>query len=120
MPAPGLRIPLERTLKHSHMERATLDAMFGAIDEYLPKFWQYLKVKAKALGHENGLPWYDLFAPMGKASSTFTTEQARDYLVDLFSHFDSELSEMVQTPLTTPGSTSIPAAARPAAPSAPG
>ena len=93
----GYASPLERTLKHSHMERATLDAMFGAIDEYLPKFWQYLKVKAKALGHENGLPWYDLFAPMGKASSTFTTEQARDYLVELFSHFDGELSEMVQT-----------------------
>ena len=93
----GYASPLERTLKHSHMERATLDAMFGAIDEYLPKFWQYLKIKAKALGHENGLPWYDLFAPMGKASSTFTTEQARDYLVELFSHFDGELSEMVQT-----------------------
>ena len=93
----GYESPLARTLKHSHMERATLDAMFAAIDEYLPKFWQYLKVKAKALGHENGLPWYDLFAPMGKASSTFTTEQARDYLVELFSHFDGELSRMVET-----------------------
>lgn len=93
----GYASPLEKTLKASHMQKATLDAMFGAIDEYLPKFWQYLKAKAKALGHENGLPWYDLFAPMGKASSTFTTEQTRDYLVELFSHFDGELSRMVET-----------------------
>ncbi|MGM9604260.1 MAG: peptidase M3, partial [Faecousia sp.] len=84
--------PLERTLKQSHMQRATLDAMFAAIDEYLPQFRRYLKTKAKALGHKNGLPWYDLFAPMGRSSTTFTTTQARDYLVELFSHFDSELS----------------------------
>ena len=93
----GYASPLERTLKHAHMEKSTLDAMFAAIDEYLPKFWQYLKVKGKALGHENGLPWYDLFAPMGNASTKFTTQQARDYLVELFAGFDSELSQMVAT-----------------------
>ena len=93
----GYASPLERTLKHSHMEKATLDAMLAAMDEYLPKFWQYLKAKAKALGHTNGLPWYDLFAPMGKASSKFTTQQARDYLVELFAGFDQELSDMVAT-----------------------
>ena len=93
----GYVTPLERTLKHSHMEKATLDAMLGAMDEYLPKFWQYLKAKGKALGHENGLPWYDLFAPMGNASTKFTAEDARNYLVNLFADFDSELSQMVAT-----------------------
>ena len=92
----GYSSPLERTLKQSHMERSTLDAMFEAIQEALPQFRRYLKAKAKALGHQGGLPWYDLFAPMGRASSQFTTEQARDYLVALFSHFDSELSQMVR------------------------
>ena len=91
----GYESPLMRTLKHSHMEKATLDAMFAAIDEYSPKFWQYLKAKAKALGHENGLPWYDLFAPMGKSSTKFTAEAARDYLVEQFSGFDQELADMV-------------------------
>ncbi len=91
----GYASPLERTLKGAHMKRETLDAMLGAMDEYLPKFWQYLKAKAKALGHEGGLPWYDLFAPMGSASTKFTAQAARDYLVELFAGFDSELSEMV-------------------------
>ena len=92
----GFESPLMRTLKYSEMKRETLDAMLSAMDEYLPKFWQYLKTKAKALGHENGLPWYDLFAPMGKSSSTFTTEEARDYLVKQFSTFDDQLTDMVK------------------------
>ena len=91
----GYTSPLDRTLENSHMEKKTLTAMLEAMDEYLPKFWQYLKAKGKALGHENGLPWYDLFAPMGKASTRFSTEDARNYLVKLFSGFDRELADMV-------------------------
>ena len=91
----GYESPLIRTLKQSHMSKETLDAMFAAIDEYAPKFWQYLKAKAKALGHENGLPWYDLFAPMGKSSTKFTAEAAKEYLVEQFSGFDQELADMV-------------------------
>ncbi len=91
----GYSSPLERTLKHSDMKQETLDAMLDAMDEYLPKFWQYLKAKGKALGHQNGLPWYDLFAPMGASSTKFTAEDARNYLVGLFAEFDAELAEMV-------------------------
>ena len=91
----GYDSPLERTLKRSDMERATLDAMLGAMDEYLPVFWKYMKAKAKALGHENGLPWYDLFAPMGKSAGKYTTEDAREYLLKQFATFDEELTAMV-------------------------
>ena len=38
--------------------------MLTAIIETLPKFRE-LKVKAQCLGHKNGLPFYDLFAPLG-------------------------------------------------------
>ena len=92
----GYDSPLGRTLKHSDMEKATLDAMLEAMEEYSPKFWQYLKAKAKALGHENGLPWYDLFAPMGNATTSFTTEEAREYLLKQFATFDDELTAMVK------------------------
>ena len=93
----GYKSPLERTLKRSFVKQETLDAMLAAMDEYLPKFWQYLKAKGKALGHANGLPWYDLFAPMGASSTKFTAEDARNYLVGLFSEFDKELADMVAT-----------------------
>ncbi len=92
----GYRSALDRTLERSHMSRATLEAMLSAMDEYLPKFWQYMKAKAKALGYEKGLPWYDLFAPMGHSASGFTPETAKTYLVDLFTGFDEELAQMVE------------------------
>ena len=91
----GFESPLHRTVYYNDMQMATLEAMLSAMDEYLPKFWQYLKAKGKLLGHEKGLPWYDLFAPVGKASTKFTAETARDYLVNLFASFDRELSDMV-------------------------
>ena len=93
----GYAGPLDRTLQGSNMEKATLDAMLGAMDEFMPKFRQYLKVKGQCLGHENGLPWYDLFAPMGRMSSTWTPESTRDYLLKHFSEFDRELTDMVRT-----------------------
>ena len=92
----GYASPLARTLKQSHMSEKTLHAMFSAIEKYLPKFRQYLKVKAKALGHSAGLPWYDLFAPMGSSSAKITVEEARDYLLRVFSGFDAELADMIR------------------------
>ena len=91
----GYPSPLERTLEHADMKKETLDAMLGAMDEYLPKFWQYLKAKAKALGYENGLPWYELFAPMGKSSTKFTIQEAKDFLVEQFADFNPEEAEMI-------------------------
>ena len=91
----GYSSPLERTLEHSDMKKQTLDAMLGAMEEYLPKFWQYLKAKAKALGYEKGLPWYELFAPMGKSTTKFTTQQAKDFLVEQFAGFNPEEADMI-------------------------
>ena len=91
----GYEGPLARTLERSDMKKETLDAMLGAMEEYLPKFWQYLKAKAKALGHENGLPWFELFAPMGNSSTKFTTQQAKDFLVEQFASFNKEEADMI-------------------------
>ena len=92
----GYASPLDMTLSDSRMQRDTLEAMLEAIREYLPKFHEYLRHKAKLLGYENGLPWYELFAPMGESSSaTFTVEDAHKYLVDHFSNFAPDLADMI-------------------------
>lgn len=92
----GYASPLDATLENSRMSRSTLDALIGAIEDALPQFHRYLKHKATLLGHENGLPFYDLFAPIGEAANRqFTVEEARDYLVEHFSHFSTDLSDMV-------------------------
>lgn len=87
---------LDMTLFNSRMKRETLDAMMQAIEEALPKFHEYLRHKAKLLGYSNGLPFYELFAPMGKSSRTFTPQQAKDYLIRNFEPFSSEVSNLIQ------------------------
>ena len=93
----GYASPLDYTLVKARLSRPTLEAMFAAMDAFLPKFWQYLKAKAMLLGHEGGLPWYDLFAPVGDVEMTYTTQEARDYLVELFAGCDPEMSKMMAT-----------------------
>ncbi|MBE5962927.1 MAG: M3 family oligoendopeptidase [Lachnospiraceae bacterium] len=87
--------PLDMALKNSRMTRKTLDAMFEAMREYLPKFHAYLRAKAELLGYENGLPWYELFAPVGESGKTYTTEEAKTYLVEHFKGFSQELADMI-------------------------
>ncbi len=91
----GYESPLDETLKDNHMKRETLDALLGAMEEYLPKFWAYMKAKAKLMGYENGLPFFELFAPLEGNNKVYTTEDARNYLVELFSGFDQEETEMI-------------------------
>ena len=92
----GYESPLSKSLYQSRMKQETLDALLTAMKEYLPAFHKYLKAKAKALGHEGSLPWYDLFAPMGKSDKEYTKESARDYLLSIFAKFDTELHDMVK------------------------
>ena len=92
----GYESPLAKSLYQSRMKKETLDALISAMEEYMPAFRKYLRAKAKALGHEGGLPWYDLFAPMGKSDKTYTVTDARDYLLGIFSKFDTELHDMVK------------------------
>lgn len=92
----GYESPLAMTLEQARMKRETLDAMMEAIKEYLPEFRKYLRKKGEMLGHSNGLPWYDLFAPMGKADKTYTVEEAKEYLINCFADFTPEMSDMMK------------------------
>ena len=93
----GYESPLQRTLHGARMKKETLDALMSAIRaEGLGLFQRYLRAKARALGHKNGLPWYDLFAPMGGSSRRFTADEARDYLLGIFASFDRSLADMAR------------------------
>ena len=92
----GFGSPLEQTLHNARMTRATLDAMLEAIEDYLPRFRTYLRRKGQLLGHENGLPWYDLFAPMGASSRRYSVEEAKEVLLGLFGKFDESPQTMAR------------------------
>lgn len=93
----GYKGVLDMALAHSRMDEKTLEAMWTAIRETLPELREYFKAKGRLLGHENGLPFYDLFAPVGQSTRTYTVEEARALLLDLFGKFCPEMGEMMRT-----------------------
>lgn len=92
----GYESPLAMTLEASRMSRKTLDAMMEAIKEYLPVFRKYLRKKGEMLGYSNGLPWYELFAPVGTSDKTYTIEEAKDYLLKCFNTFTPDMADMMK------------------------
>lgn len=95
--ARGFSSPLEQALYNSRMSKETLDAMQDAVKDYYEVFRSYLKRKASLLGHKNGLPFYDLYAPMGKVNKRFTIEEANEYVLKNFKTFSEPLYEMART-----------------------
>jgi len=89
----GYQSSLEKTLFDSRMEAETLEVMLKAMKEYLPLFHNYYRKKAKLLGYQAGLPFYDLFAPIGKAKMRFTYDEARKFIVDNFRSFNDDLAD---------------------------
>lgn len=92
----GFESPLAQTLYNSRMTRKTLDALMAAMDEHLDIFRRYLRLKGEVLGHKNGIPWYDMFAPMGTNTKKYTVEEAKAYLLKIFRGFDNDLANMVE------------------------
>lgn len=92
----GFASPLAMTLEDSRMKQETLDSLWEAIREYLPLFHRYLRRKGERLGYKNGLPWYELFAPMGELGETFDEDAAKAYLLKHFYPFAEDLGDMVK------------------------
>ncbi len=89
----GYSSALEFTLKSQRMDEKTLETMLTAMREFLPEFERYFLKKAELLGHKNGLPFYDLFAPVGESNLKYTYEDAHEYIVNSFNEFSLELGE---------------------------
>ncbi|HWR65934.1 MAG TPA: M3 family oligoendopeptidase [Bellilinea sp.] len=86
---------LHSALDINRIDRQTLDAMLTAMKESLPMFGRYFQSKAKKLGKDK-LPWWDLFAPGGKTTRTYTYEEARAFVIDNFGKFSPDLSNFAR------------------------
>ena len=90
----GYGSALTMTLDQSDMKRETLDAMFGAMQEYLPAFHKYMRAKAEYLGYHNGLPWFEMLAPLGRNDKKYTLEETKQCLLDSFGQFSKDMADM--------------------------
>ena len=94
----GWKDPLDRSCNTARISRKALSALIEALEESLPIFRDYLKTKAKLLGLER-LEWYDMFAPVGDASMSFTFEEAKALIIDAYSSFSPEVGEFIKNAL---------------------
>jgi pepF/M3 family oligoendopeptidase len=78
------------SIDSARMDRATLEAMLGAMRDSFPMFRRYFNHKAKLIGKEK-LAWWDLFAPLGKTDKVYSWDEARDFIVENFNKFSPEL-----------------------------
>lgn len=89
----GYKSPLDKTLIDSRMNEESLEAMFSAMKESLPVFRKYLRRKGEMLGHKNGLPFYDLYAPVCEANMKFTYEEGTKFVEKNFRTFSDHLGD---------------------------
>ena len=94
----GWKDPLDRSCNTARISRKALSALIEALEESLPIFRDYLKTKAKLLGLEK-LEWYDMFAPVGDASMSFTFEEAKALIIDAYSSFSPEVGAFIKNAL---------------------
>ena len=88
---------LDMTLQSSRMDRLTLDTMLEAMREVMPNFRAFFKKKATLLDEKSdGLPFYNIFAPVGKTEMKFTYDEARDLVVKQFNSFSTKLGNFAK------------------------
>lgn len=92
----GYNSPLQNTLIDSRMDEKSLNAMLCAMKESLPIFRKYLRRKAEILGHKNGLPFYDLYAPIVESDMKFTYEEGAKFIEKNFRTFSDNLADFAK------------------------
>lgn len=86
----GYKSPLEQSAIEAGIDLEILGAMIKAVDDNIEGLNKFYRVKAKYLGKER-LPFYDLFAPVGKSELKFEFEEAARFVTETFGGFSERL-----------------------------
>ena len=92
----GYESPLEQTLINSRMDKESLDAMLSAMKESFPSFRKYLRRKAEILGYKNGLPFYEMYAPIIDINMEFSYEEGAKFVEKNFRTFSDHLADFAK------------------------
>ncbi len=83
----------------ARIDRPTLEAMLEAMKDSFPMFRRYFKAKAKRFGKEQ-LPWWNLYAPVGETSTTYSFTDAQEFVLENFGKFSPDLQVFAQRAFT--------------------
>lgn len=96
----GWADPLDEAVWENGIDRATLGAMLDAANAAFPDFRRYMQAKAKLLGYDGGLHWFDMFAPVGAESSKWSWSVAKEFVATHFDSFTPRLGEFARRAFT--------------------
>jgi pepF/M3 family oligoendopeptidase len=91
--------PVEASLFANSVSPATFEAMQAAVTESLPDFRRWMRSKAALHGHEAGLPWWDLVAPLPQGATTISWAEGIDWVKSAFATYSDELAGLVDRAL---------------------
>ena len=91
----GWQDPLDEALFWGTIDHDILDAMVAESRAACPEFQRYLRLKARMLGVTD-LAWYDLFAPVGDTSRSWTWPEATEFIEDQFGAYSNRLQELAR------------------------
>ncbi len=92
----GYKSPLDMSLKEARVDEKTLNTMLKAMEESIPEFVKYFRKKGELLGDNNGLKFYNLFAPIGNSNMEFTYDEAKDFILQQFYGFSKRLGDFAK------------------------
>lgn len=92
----GRKDPLHGPLDQARIDRETLQAMMGAMEDAFPVFRRYYKAKAARFG-QDALPWWNIFAPTGKQEKAYTFSEAANFILENFGKFSPDLQGFART-----------------------
>jgi pepF/M3 family oligoendopeptidase len=97
--ARGWNSVLKEPLSMNRMTQDTLDTMWHTIDSNKEILVKYLKRKKEYLGLEK-LGWQDIDAPIGKAKSKLTYDEAAQFIVEQFGKFNPDMARFAERAFT--------------------
>jgi pepF/M3 family oligoendopeptidase len=92
----GYTDPWEEISQTHRISRKTIQSVMEAVKTKLPILQSFYQTKASLLGHEKGLPYWDLYAPLEKITTSYTFDQAKEFILKVFGTFDPVMHDMAE------------------------
>jgi len=92
----GRQDALHAPIDQARIDRETLGVMMQAMEESFPMFRRYFKAKAARFG-QKALPYWNVFAPVGKLEKEYTFSEAANFILKHFGNFSEELQTFART-----------------------
>jgi len=91
----GRKHAIHSSIDIARLDRETLETMLEAMHDSFPMFRKYYKAKAARFGVKN-LQWWNIYAPTGESKTSFSFDEAKEFILTHFEGFSSDLSNFAK------------------------